>query len=212
MNINSVYEEITKSILSHNPNIFGVNKKSSILIPIIERNDSLHILYEIRSLKLKSQPGEICFPGGKVDSGEHPCESAIRETCEELNINSESIEIIGQIDSILTSFDMIIHCFIGKINLSFEEINHSTDEVEELFTIPIEELVNIDPQIYSIKTEFVLPGDFPFSQIPNGKNYNFKNNSYPVVFYKYRDYNIWGLTARMTQNFISIIRNDLNKK
>lgn len=199
------YPEINSKLQSVNPNTSGVNRAASILIPLIERDDEIHILYEKRALHLNSQPGEICFPGGKIESQEKSCETALRETCEELNLKDEEVTLIGQLDSILTSFDMIIHCYVGKISRPFEAIQFSQSEVAEIFTIPLSKLKVLSPQIYNIQAKMELPIDFPFSSIPNGKDYNFRNAMYPVVFYYYEHYTIWGLTARMTQKFVDTI-------
>lgn len=199
------YPDINSKLQNTTPNTSGVNRASSILIPLIERDGEIHILYEKRALHLNSQPGEICFPGGKIESLEKSCETALRETCEELNLDDNEVTLIGQLDSILTSFDMIIHCYVGKISRPFEAIQFSRSEVDQIFTVPLSKLRTLSPQIYNIQTKMELPTDFPFSNIPNGKDYNFRNTVYPIVFYYYDHYIIWGLTARMTQNFINTI-------
>ncbi len=199
------YLKIHSKLKNITPNTSGVKRAASILIPLIERNGELHLLYEKRALHLNSQPGEICFPGGKIESLEKSCETALRETCEELNLEDHEVTLIGQLDSILTSFDMIIHCYVGKISRPFESIHFSRSEVDTIFTVPLSKLKRLSPQIYNIQTQMNLPHDFPFSHIPNGKDYNFRNTVYPVVFYYYEDYIIWGLTARMTQQFIATI-------
>lgn len=199
-------DKIIETIKSHTPNITGVKRHSSILIPLIERAGTLHLLYEKRALSLKSQPGEICFPGGAIEDVEHPMDAALRETCEELGIIESQIEIIGQIDSILTSFDMLIHCYVGLLHIPFDEIRFSEEEVASIFTVPIQYLIDHTPKTYLIKSRFDLQEDFPFESIPNGKDYNFKTMSYPVVFYDYEDYTIWGLTARMTEQFVKMIK------
>ncbi|HSN65411.1 MAG TPA: CoA pyrophosphatase, partial [Fusibacter sp.] len=123
-------DKLIETIKSHKANTSGVKRQSSVLIPLIKRNDTWHLLYERRSYDLKSQPGEICFPGGSIEAVELPRDAAIRETCEELNLTRDSIEIIGQIDSIMTSFDMLIHCYVGLLHCQFEEIDFSKDEVD----------------------------------------------------------------------------------
>ncbi|HAS74142.1 MAG TPA: CoA pyrophosphatase [Clostridiales bacterium UBA8960] len=202
-------DKIIETVAKHKANTAGVKKQSSILIPLIERDGMLHLLYEKRALSLKSQPGEICFPGGALEDIEHPMDAAVRETCEELQIRESQIEIIGQIDSILTSFDMLIHCYVGLLHCAFEEIIYSKDEVEAIFTVPMAYLFEHTPKTYLIKSRFDLQDDFPFQSIPNGKDYNFKTMSYPVVFYEYEDYTIWGLTARMTEQFVKMIKSEL---
>jgi 8-oxo-dGTP pyrophosphatase MutT (NUDIX family) len=205
-------DKFIETIKSHKANTSGVKRQSSVLIPIIKRNDTWHLLYERRSFDLKSQPGEICFPGGSIEPVEHPRDAAIRETCEELNLTRDSIEIIGQIDSIMTSFDMLIHCYVGLLNCQFEDIDYSKDEVDLLFTVPIDHFMQNPPMRYLIKSKFDLDEDFPFQSIPNGKDYNFKTMSYPIVFYDYDAYTIWGLTARMTEQFIDMIKSETGQK
>jgi len=199
-------DKLIETIKSHKANTSGVKHQSSVLMPLIKRNDTWHLLYERRSFDLKSGPGEICFPGGTIEALEHPRDAAIRETCEELNLNSSDIEVIGQIDTIMTSFDMLIHCYVGMLTCRFEDIAFSKDEVDMIFTVPIEHFMQTPPTSYLIKSKFDLSDDFPFQSIPNGKDYNFKLMSYPVVFYDYGLYTIWGLTARMTEQFINMIK------
>jgi len=198
-------KKIINALKAHQPNISGVERKSSILIPLIMKDNTWHLMYEVRSFNLGSQPGEICFPGGKMEPGESSLDTAIRETCEELNLQREDIEIISQIDSILTSFDMIIHCHVGIVHKSFEEINYATDEVDHLFLVPVSFLCDHKPEEYAINTTFDLPDSFPFEHIPHGKDYNFQSASYPVIFYHFDDKVIWGLTARMTKSFVEVI-------
>jgi len=202
--------DIFDSIRRYTPNTTGVNRNSSVLIPIILIDNQWHILYEVRSNFLSSQPGEICFPGGKIEENESPQTAAIRETCEELNLDSQTIEIIGHIDSVLTNFDMIIHCFVAIIKNDFELISPSQDEVDHLFAVPIDYLISHVPEEYELESKFTLSEHFPYENIPNGKDYNFRISSYPIIFYQYKNYNIWGLTARMTKNFIEVMKNSPN--
>ena len=50
-----------------------------------------HLLFEVRADTLDRQPGEVCFPGGHMESGETPAACALRETEEELSIPSAAI-------------------------------------------------------------------------------------------------------------------------
>ena len=61
-------KEILETIQNRPPSILGSEdfSKYAILLPLIQKEDGLHILFEVRSLKLRSQPGEICFPGGEL--------------------------------------------------------------------------------------------------------------------------------------------------
>jgi len=199
-------DKFIETIKAYKANTIGVKRQSSVLIPLIKINDAWHLLYERRSFNLTSQPGEICFPGGVMESIEGSKDTAIRETCEELNLETNAIEIIGQIDSIMTSFDMLIHCYVGIIKVRFEDIVFSRDEVDLIFTVPLDHFIQNPPTRYQVNSKFDLSDDFPYESIPNGKDYNFKSTSYPIVFYDYGGYTIWGLTARMTEQFIGMIK------
>ena len=206
--MNSLQLTHIQSILNHfTPNVKGIKRESAVFIPLIFCEGEYHLLFEVRSHQLKQQPGEVCFPGGRVEFGETPAETAIRETCEELNLTNDTIQLMGQINSILTSFEMLIHCYVGSISCEIDHIQYSKDEVASLFTIPLKYLLHTEPQMYQATSRFDLDDDFPFESIPGGKDYHFKFATYPIMFYTYKEYTVWGLTARMIYEFVSIIKN-----
>lgn len=185
----------------------GIDADFAVLIPLIYIDDELHILYEVRAHNLNTQPGEISFPGGKVEEGETFKEAAIRETIEELNINRENIEIINGIDYIVMPFNMGIYPYLGIIKgIEFNDINYSRDEVESIFTVPLKFFLENEPERYNMAIAPQIGDDFPYHLINNGKAYDWRKGIYPVFFYRYNDYIIWGMTARMTKNFIDIIK------
>ena len=67
----------------------------AVLIPFVTTEEGKALLLEVRS-QLVKQPGEICFPGGRVEAGETPAETAVRETCEELGLKPEDIEVFAE--------------------------------------------------------------------------------------------------------------------
>lgn len=202
MQLDNIYNRLK----SRMPSPEGKYKSYAILIPLIYVNGDIHLLFEVRSENLKTQPGEICFPGGKIEENESALESAIRETCEELNINESDIEIIGQTDYIVTPFNLILHPFVGLIkNIDLKDINYSPDEVDSIFTVPIDFFINNTPETYFVKSKLEISDDFPFEKIQNGKVYNFRSGKYPIYFYEYDKYIIWGMTARIINNLICIL-------
>ena len=87
-------EEVRKKLLLHTPKIMGSEQytRYAVLLPLVKKEDGIHILFEERALTLKRQPGDICFPGGKVDVDDANEEyTAIRETIEELGLKREDI-------------------------------------------------------------------------------------------------------------------------
>lgn len=176
----------------------------AVLIPLIEVNGEIHALYEVRSHHLRNQPGEICFPGGKHEPNESYVMTALRETAEELCIDLDDIELIGQLDDVITPFNMYIHVFIGFIDIPLEDLVPSTDEVAEIFTVPLSFLLNCTLEQYTSKANIMPPEDFPYDKIH--PNYVWKVGRYPILFLEYQGFHIWGITARITANLIETLK------
>lgn len=179
--------------------------ESSVLIPVIEKKEGLSLLYEVRSENLKKQPNEICFPGGRIERDETKKEAAKRETIEELLVLPESIEIVGASDILVTPFNTIIYPYIGLLRDYNGTFN--TDEVKEVFYVPLAYLLSTEPQCYYIDVK-LIPGDnFPYALIQNGRDYKWGKGKYPVYFYMFENRVIWGITARITFDFIKNLKN-----
>lgn len=176
----------------------------AVLIPLIEVDGEIHALYEVRSHQLRNQPGEICFPGGKHEPNESYVMTALRETAEELCIDLNDIELIGQLDDVITPFNMYIHVFIGFIDIPLEDLVPSTDEVAEIFTVPLSFLLNCTLEQYTSKANIMPPEDFPYDKIH--PNYVWKVGRYPILFLEYQGFHIWGITARITANLIETLK------
>lgn len=178
-------------------------KRSAVIIPVVSINNELHIIFEVRSKRLKSQPGDICFPGGRIDENETPKEAALREMFEELGV--ENIEIINELDTIVRFDGIIIHPFLGLIN-DVKEIIINESEVDHVFYVPLDHLLNHKFLEFNSKVHIERPADFPYDLIVNRENYKFKEANYRSLFYKYENYNIWGITAEMLHDFLNKFR------
>ncbi len=182
-------------------------KKYSVLVPIIYINNNPHILFELRAFTLKTQPSEVSFPGGKVEKNESFYEAALRETSEELNIPKKYVEIIKEGNSIISPYNFILKSFIGIINYDYNKIFPNKDEVHEIFTVSIEDLTKNPPEIHFSKTLTKLDDNFPHELIPQGKNYKWREGKHEVYFYKNFKHVIWGMTAKLTKDFIEKLNN-----
>lgn len=200
--------KIAKKIKDRPVSIEGINKEYSVFIPIIEVKNELHILFEIRSSKLKVQPNEICFPGGKLEKNETHSECALRETSEELLLTYDDLELMGEIDTLVLPYNSIIHPFVGVINKDINEIKYNKDEVYKIFSVPLNFFLNTKPDEYYTHLDINTTNDFPYHLICGGKNYNWGRGNYPVYFYKYNNQIIWGITAKILRNFIEIIKTE----
>lgn len=197
--------KIKAKLQKKSPLPVDVKNRFSVMIPLIKRKGEIHLLFEKRALTLRNQPGEISFPGGRIEKNETPWEAAIRETCEELLIEEKDLEIYSEGDFLVNPYAAIIYSFIGEIKKDFYEIIPSKAEVESIFTVPLKFFMETEPKSYSINLKVNRSDDFPYHLIPNGRDYKFKRGREEVLFYQYKGQIIWGFTAKMTRRFIERI-------
>lgn len=200
-------KDLINKFNNYKPYINGYQsmKRASVLIPLVKENNTYSILFELRSKKMNHQPGEISFPGGKIENSETPKEACIRETCEEIGTTSDNINIISPLDIYVSHANLIIHPFLGEIK-DISNLNLNKDEVDHIFLVPIKYLMEHDANLYNNDVKIIPNENFPYDKIPNKENYKFAEGEYPVWFYEYKDYVIWGITARILENFLSILK------
>lgn len=200
-------KDIIDKFNNYKPYINGYQsmKRASVLIPLVKDNGKYCILFELRSKKMRNQPGEISFPGGKIEDNETPEEACIRETCEEIGTNEANIDIISPLDVYVSHANLIIHPYLGVIK-DISNLNVNKDEVDHVFLVPIDYLMEYDPNVYTNDVKVIPKENFPYDKIPNKEKYEFAQGEYPVLFYEYKDYVIWGITARILENFLNFIK------
>ena len=167
---------------------------TAVLIPLVEIDGKIHVVFEIRGDGI-AQAGEVSFPGGHVERGETSEDAAVRETCEELLISQEQVEILAPRHRMTDRGNLIVDSFLGVIHNYTGTF--SKDEVSGIFTVPLDWLLEYEPEIYSAET-VLHPGDnFPFELIPGGRDYQFIHFPKRFFFYRTPDAVIWGLTAEL---------------
>ena len=201
-------EKVLTKLKHHTPKILGSERfsKYAVMLPLLRKEDGIHVLFEVRSLELRRQPGEICFPGGRIESQDlDEKDAAIRETVEELGINKEDISGVYPLDYMISPFGMILYPYVGYIN-RHDAIRPNPGEVGEIFTVPLSFFVENNPEIYRVHFKAEPEESFPYDLIPGGENYNWQAKGLDEYFYRYGGRVIWGLTARILVHFIEIIR------
>jgi peroxisomal coenzyme A diphosphatase NUDT7 len=201
-------KKIIQSLEKHAPSILGSRdySKFAVLLPLIEKEDGIHILFEVRSLQLRNQPGDICFPGGRMDPQDmDEAEAAIRETIEELGILKEDISSVFPLDYLMTPFGMFVYPFAGLIH-NLNNLNLNSDEVSGIFTVPLSYFMNTKPDIHYVHFKAEPSEDFPYHLLVGGQNYNWRRKKADEYFYVYEGKVIWGMTARIIAHFIELIR------
>lgn len=184
-----------------------VMSKFAVIVPLIKVGKEIMVLFELRAKDLKTQPGEVSFPGGRLEENETFKEAAIRETVEELNIDKENIEIINELDYLITYSNMEIHSYLGYISgVDLDNLVPNKGEVDHLFTVPLKFFLESEPNGYYLDLEMKYNKEFPYNLIPNGKEYNFNKPRRTIYFYEYENYIIWGYTASLMKRFIEKLK------
>lgn len=209
--MNKIYEDMRQNWQTRTPEVIGRSnaRHSSVLVPLVERDGRLEVLFEVRAAALHRQPGEVCFPGGACEEGETTEETAIRETTEELLVNRSQIHILAPLDYLETPGGVTVWTYLGVLD-DYRE-TFSSDEVDHVFTVPLDWLLENEPERYQCTVHTVPNEDFPFHLIPDGKEYHWKKGRYDVYFYQYHGEIIWGMTAKILQAFIKLYRKTFAK-
>jgi len=183
---------------------------AAVLIPLVQIDQEWHVVFEVRAHTMRQQPGEISFPGGRLEKGETPVEAAIRETCEELEISADKVEVVGKLRPLATPHRQLIYPFVGI--LSEVPSVEGTDEVDHLFTVPISTLLMIDP--FHGEMEWTMSPDqnIPLDRLANAKAYKKRVIKMKEPFYEHEDYIIWGLTGKFLTQFIKRIKENVFKR
>lgn len=182
-------------------------RPAAILIPLVRENEEWRILFEVRAQGLKWQPGDVCFPGGRVEvTDQSPADTVVREVSEELGIAPGDLELLGPLDFIVSPIGVMVYPYVGIIR-HFEAAKINTEEVAEVFTVPLAYLENNPPIVGHMESATRPSSDFPLHLLPKDYKQDWKKRfKYAAHFYSYGDKVIWGLTGRILHRFIQLYR------
>jgi len=156
---------------------------SAVMIPVINESDGLHVIFTRRSGKLRNHPGEISFPGGRIEPGETELIAAKRETFEEIGLKTRCI--VDSLEPVMTLVsDHLINPFIGMMENSAIVFN---EEVEAVYSPSLKTIISKKPQI---------------KRYPHGKLFI----SNPV--WNFKTFTAWGATGRILYNFKKWFKKD----
>ena len=156
--------------------------KAAVFVALVQRPSGVHVLFTCRASHLYDHAGQICFPGGRIESTDTDAiAAAIRETQEEIGVSPEFITIIGTQPSFLTSTRFTMKPIIGSLRPGFT-INPDLTEVAEVFEVPLSVLM--DTGLHRLHRAS-LPG--------GGHRFYFSIT--------WKSYFIWGATAALIRNF-----------
>lgn len=180
--------------------------RSAVVVPLVEVSGHTHVLFEVRSLTMRKQPGDISFPGGKIDpTDKNPEEAALRELYEELSVPPSSAHVLSELSPLIISPGFVIYPFVAKVDM--REVNTlNRDEVHEVFTVPLDWLLNCEPELHHVFMKPTPSDGFPYEKIMNGEDYEWRARAIDEWFFEYNGYVIWGLTARILKYFLERLK------
>lgn len=112
-------------------------RPAAVLVPVWLRPQGAGLILTKRASHLKHHPGQIAFPGGKVDAADASAEAAaLREAQEEIGLDPARVRILGTLPVHETVTGFAVTPFVGLIDSPFDPVPEA-GEVEEVFTIPL---------------------------------------------------------------------------
>lgn len=144
----------TEAVGDHtfNPEIIGKfmeieRRPAAVLIPIVRHEPGATVLFTQRTDNLSSHPGQVAFPGGKIDETDISAEAAaMREAEEEIGLRAQDVEIIGRAPEYLTGSGFHIAPVLGLVERD-ARFTLNEYEVSDIFEVPLAFLM--DPANHS---------------------------------------------------------------
>lgn len=155
-----------------------VVRPAAVLIAVTDRPDPGVILTH-RPHDMRVHPGQVAFPGGKLDPGEDAVEAALREAHEELAISPSHVKIVGSSDRFLTGTGYDVTPILGMIPANLP-IQPNPAEVSAWFEAPLGFL--LDPANHAHKEA------------------EWQGRTRPYIEIDWQGHRIWGITAAILAN------------
>jgi 8-oxo-dGTP pyrophosphatase MutT (NUDIX family) len=158
-------------------------RHSAVLVALSAGPDGPSVLLTRRSWQLRHHKGEISFPGGRMDPGETPVDTALREAHEEVGLDPGSVRVHGELEHLNTVVSRSY--IVPKVGVVDEpvELTGRTMEVDRVMWVPLAELTRSD----TYRSEV----------------WGFGSTHRVLHFFHLDDETIWGATGRMLFDLLS---------
>lgn len=158
---------------------------AAVLILLFEQDSDIHFVLTERTHTVEHHRGQISLPGGVQENDEDFSFTAKRETHEEIGINPDEVDIIGELSSLFVfASGFTIQPYIGIFNSVFEPIP-APNEVASVFSVPIKDLINDE----NMKRE----------------HRNILGYDVDVPYFHFNDHKVWGATAMILSEFKTVL-------
>ncbi len=166
---------------------------AAVLVPLFEEGGETRVVLTRRSSALRAHRGEVSFPGGRVDPGETVDAAAVREADEEITLSPGSVRVAGWLHPVLTFVSgSLIFPVVGVLGAR-PALAANPAEVERVFDVALADLV---AEGAFHEERWAVPG----RPVPGSAD-----GSFPVWFFEAAGEIIWGATARMLYELVSLV-------
>jgi 8-oxo-dGTP pyrophosphatase MutT (NUDIX family) len=156
----------------------GTYRPAAVLAAITERERPGFLLIH-RPSNMRSHPGQVAFPGGKIDPGETPIEAALREAEEELGIRADDVTVIGASDPYRTGTGYEVTPVVAVVPPDLE-LAPSPTEVAAWFEAPVDHVFD------------------PANQVEQSAFWQGAERRYIEIMWQH--HRIWGVTGAIIAN------------
>jgi 8-oxo-dGTP pyrophosphatase MutT (NUDIX family) len=161
---------------------------AAVLIPLTLLDGEVHVVFTRRSHDLETHSGEVSFPGGgREPEDEDLLETALREAYEEIALQPQDVDVFGSLVEMPTITGFRISAFVGEFRQPYE-LQLNPAEIESLFSVPLPTLA--DPEIHRIEMR------------------EWEGDQFPVHFYEYGGYTIWGATGWLVEQLLDFLASE----
>lgn len=160
-------------------------QKAAVLIGLVDRPTGLHIILTERAQHLSQHPGQVAFPGGRIEPGDDTLiDAALREASEEIGLEPAHVAVLNCLPEHVTGTGFVVTPVVGLVSRHFAPVPDPA-EVAEVFEVPAELALDVGSYRMSYRNRF-------------GSTFR----SYAL---QYEGHTIWGATAAMLVCFRNII-------
>jgi 8-oxo-dGTP pyrophosphatase MutT (NUDIX family) len=165
-----------------------VLKCAAVLIPLAWYKDEWQLVFTRRTDTVEHHKGQVSFPGGGCDADEStPEATALREAGEEIGLEPFDVRLLGRLNDVITITRYRVTPVVGVMPWPYR-VRPEPGEVARVFTIPLLWLADRRNWVEQPVTPSGAPRPFPV-----------------VLYHEYDGEVLWGASARMMLNFLSVL-------
>ena len=185
----SLLQQVRHFLADYRPQRLSHDKATpaAVLLLIYEKAGEPYVVLTRRTEDVEHHKGETSFPGGAFDPDDGDMlTTALRETEEEIGVRPEDVEVLGQLDDIVTITGFLVSPFVGVLRTSSYPFVVNAQEVAELVDVPLRHLMDE-------------------RNLERGSRH-YGDRWLPFLSYHYGDHRIWGATARIFKGFFDHLK------